>query len=32
MSEIGWHDSLAAAKEQAEREGKIALSYIWAPG
>lgn len=32
MAEIAWNDSLATAKERAAREGKLLLTYLYAPG
>ena len=32
MGEIVWVDGLTAAKEQAAEEGKLLLTYIFAPG
>ncbi len=32
QSAIRWFDSLAGAREHAEREGRIALTYIHATG
>jgi hypothetical protein len=30
--DIHWHDSLAAAGSTAREEGKLVLTYFWAPG
>ena len=32
MGEIRWADTLAAAKSRAEGEGRLLLTYIFAPG
>lgn len=32
MSQISWADSLAAAKERAADEGRLLLTYLYAPG
>ena len=32
MGEIAWADTLAAAKAQAADEGRLLLTYIFAPG
>jgi hypothetical protein len=32
MKEIAWDETLAAAKERAANEGKLLLTYIFAPG
>ena len=32
MAEIGWVETLGAAKTQAADEGKLLLTYLLAPG
>jgi hypothetical protein len=32
MSEIAWIDGLATARKQAADEGRLLLTYIFAPG
>ena len=31
-SPIAWHGELAAARAAAERDGRLVLAYLWAPG
>ena len=32
MGEIAWQESLAGAKERAANEGRLLLTYLFAPG
>ena len=32
MEEIAWAETLAAAKERAANDGRLLLTYIFAPG
>ena len=32
MAQIAWNESLAAAKQRVAEEGRLLLTYIFAPG